>query len=108
VAAGKPTDFNFDYEFTIRGVHFDLDPEKIRSLNPTDEAVKRFTAESLHAVFTPEIKALSEKIVGNETNPMLKAKKIYDLAIGPFVLQLCLGIFDDSQYQRILPGEQLW
>jgi len=34
--------------------------------------------EAPHVVFTPEIKALSDKIAGGETNPYLKAKKFYD------------------------------
>ena len=67
---------NMNYQ--LHGVSFDLKPEKIRPYDPNDEAVKRFTGESPHVVFTPEIKALSAQIVGNETNPMLKAKKIYD------------------------------
>ncbi|HWF20240.1 MAG TPA: transglutaminase-like domain-containing protein, partial [Verrucomicrobiae bacterium] len=76
--AGKETQFKIDYEFTVRGVHFDLQADKIQPFDPNDEAVKKFTGEAPHVVFTPEIKALSAKIVGNETNPMLKAKKIYD------------------------------
>lgn len=74
----KPTRFKIEYQFTMRGVSFDLDPKKIQHYDPKDEAVKRFTAEAPHVVFTPEIKALSARIVGHETNPMLKAKKIYD------------------------------
>jgi len=76
--ANKPTRFRIEYEFTMSGVSFDLKPKKIQPYDPNDEAVKRFTAEAPHVVFTPEIKALSAQIVGNETNPMLKAKKIYD------------------------------
>jgi transglutaminase-like putative cysteine protease len=76
--AGKETEYTIDYEYTTRGVHFDLQPEKIQPYAPNDEAVKKYTGEAPHVVFTPEIKALSAKIVGNETNPMLKAKKIYD------------------------------
>ncbi len=74
----KPTQFKVEYEFTTRGVHFELDPAKIQAFDPNDEAVKKFTGEVDHVVFTPEIKELSAKIVGNETNAMLKAKKIYD------------------------------
>lgn len=76
--ADKETSFQFDYEFTIRGVYFDLQPDKIQPCNPNDEAVKKFTGESPHVVFTPDIKELSAKIVGGEKNPMLVAKKIYD------------------------------
>ena len=80
--AGAPTEFAVEYEYTIDGVHFDLEPEKIQPYAANDDAVKRFTGEAPHVVFTPEIKALSAKIVGDETNPMLKAKKIFDWQSG--------------------------
>ncbi len=76
--AKKPTAFKIEYEFTTRGVYFELDPKEVRALGPGDSEAKRYTAEAPHVVFTPEIKELSAKIVGSETNPMLKAKKIYD------------------------------
>ena len=78
----EPTEFKLEYEFTIRGVRFDLKPGKIQPYDPGDEAVKRFTGEAPHVVFTPELKALSTVIVGGETNAMLKAKKIYDWLSG--------------------------
>ncbi|MDB6122431.1 MAG: Transglutaminase domain protein [Pedosphaera sp.] len=77
-AKGKPTEFNIEYNFTAYGVSFDLKPEQVKPYDRNDPAVKQYTSEAPHVVFTPEIKALSAKIVGNETNPMLKAKKIYD------------------------------
>lgn len=80
--AGKQTNFKIDYDYTMRGVYFDLHPDKIQPYKPDDEAVKNYTGEAPHVVFTPGIKALSAKIVGNETNPMLKAKKIYDWLSG--------------------------
>ncbi len=74
----KPTQFKIEYDYTFRGVSFELNPDKIQPYDPNDDAVKRFTGEAPHVLFTPEIKALSAKIVGDEKNPMLKAKKIYD------------------------------
>ena len=46
--------------------------------DPSDPALKAFTQEAPHVVFTPEMRALSQEIVGAETNPCLKAKKCYD------------------------------
>src|SRR5579859_1897692 len=74
----RPTEFKIEYEFTTRGVFFDPKPEEVKPYDSNDPVVKEFTREGPHIVFTPEIRALSEKIVGNETNPYLKAKKIYD------------------------------
>jgi transglutaminase-like putative cysteine protease len=74
----QPTRFQIEYEYTIYGVRFDLDPDRVRPLDPLDSELERFTREAPHVVFTPEIKALSARIVGAETNLMVKAKRIYD------------------------------
>lgn len=72
------TQFKIEYEYTAHAVSFDIKPGDVRPCDPNDPAVKRFLAEAPHVVFTPEMRALSQKIVGNETNPCLKAKKCFD------------------------------
>jgi transglutaminase-like putative cysteine protease len=74
----QPTEFKIEYEFTTRGVYFDLAADKIRPYDENDPAVRAYTGEAPHVVFTPEIKALSAKIIGSETNSLLKAKRIYN------------------------------
>jgi transglutaminase-like putative cysteine protease len=73
-----PTPFKIEYEYTTHAVSFDIKPEDVRPCDPNDPAVKGFTGEGPHVVFTPEMRALSQKIVGDETNPCLKAKKCFD------------------------------
>ena len=73
-----PTQFRIEYEYTAHAVSFDLKPEKVRPCDPNDPVLKRFLEEAPHVVFTPEMRALSQKIVGDETNPCLKAKKCFD------------------------------
>lgn len=75
---GKPVEFKLDYQYTTHGVWFDLKPEVIKPLDSNDPALKPFIEQSPHIVFTPELRALSDKIAGGETNPCLKAKKFYD------------------------------
>lgn len=75
---GKPTEFNIEYDFTAYGVSFDLKPQDVKPADLNDPVLKKFTSEAPHVVFTPEVKALSARIVGDEKNPMLKAKKIFD------------------------------
>lgn len=77
-AKGKPTRFKVDYEYTTRGVWFNVKPEEVKPSDPADPALKPFLAEGPHVVFSPEIRALSKQIVGEETNPALKAKKCFD------------------------------
>jgi transglutaminase-like putative cysteine protease len=59
-------------------VWFDPKPEDVRPCDPDDAAVKEYTREAPHVVFTPELRRLSQQIVGTETNPYWKAKKCYD------------------------------
>jgi transglutaminase-like putative cysteine protease len=76
--AGKPTQFSIEYDYTAHGVWFDPKPEDVQPCDPNDAAVKDFTREGPHVVFTPELRKLSEQIVGAERNPYWKAKKCYD------------------------------
>jgi len=75
--ANRPTEFKIEYDYTTYGVWFDLKPGMV-SAEVQDPAAKRFTQEGPHVVFTPELRALSQQIVGDETNPCVKAKKCFD------------------------------
>jgi transglutaminase-like putative cysteine protease len=74
---GQPTSFKVEYNYTAYGVYFSVDPSDVQPC-PDEPALKLFLREAPHVVFTPEIKALSQQIAGDETNPYLKAKKFYD------------------------------
>jgi transglutaminase-like putative cysteine protease len=76
--AGKPTRFEVEYDYTARAVWFDVKPADVRACDPNDAALKEFTREGPHVVFTPELRRLSQQIVGDETNPYWRAKKCYD------------------------------
>jgi transglutaminase-like putative cysteine protease len=73
----QPTSFKVEYNYTAYGVYFSVDPNRVQ-LCPDEPALKPFLREAPHVVFTPEIRALSQRIAGKETNPYLKAKKFYD------------------------------
>jgi transglutaminase-like putative cysteine protease len=74
----KPTEFSAQYAFTMQGVWFDLNPGLVRPTDTHNASLSAFTREAPHVVFTPEIRALSKQIAGDETNPCLQAKKFYD------------------------------
>ncbi len=76
--ADEPTAFEIEYEYTMHGVWFDVKPDRVKPVNASDPALKPFLSEAPHVVFTPEMHALSEQIVGGETNPARKAKKFHD------------------------------
>lgn len=77
-AKGRATEFQIAYEYTVSGVFFDIQPDKVRPVDTNNPALKPFLAEAPHIVFTPKIRALSEQIVGGETNAAVKAKRFYD------------------------------
>jgi len=78
VQAGRPAVFTVEYNYTTFGVWFAVNPETVRAGNPDDPAVRDFLRESPHVVFTPEMRTLSREILGETTNPALKAKKCFD------------------------------
>jgi transglutaminase-like putative cysteine protease len=74
----QPTKFSAVFEYTLRTVRFPLDAKKVKPADKNDPALKPFLAEAPHVVFSPELKALAQKIAGDETNPMLQAKSFFD------------------------------
>lgn len=66
--------FSVEYEYTNRARYVRPDPAKVLPSQPS------FYLEELppHIVFKPYLKELARSIVGNEANPLLKARLIYD------------------------------
>jgi len=68
-----------EYEFTSMGFYVEVDPKNVGEIDKDDPVYIAYTAERPpHIVFTPYLKDLARRIVGDEENPYLKAKKIWD------------------------------
>lgn len=68
----KPFQVEYTYETHIR--YQELCPDKVSAQQPCFD-----TEEMLpHIQFTPFVRMMAKEIVGDETNPLLKARKIYD------------------------------
>lgn len=66
--------FSVEYVYETHMTYTEPDPEKALSQQPTF-----YTEEyAPHILFTPYLRMLCEEIVGQETNPLKKARKIYD------------------------------
>jgi transglutaminase-like putative cysteine protease len=74
----QPTVFEVQYEYTVYGVRFLLDPEEVTQIDAHDSALETFTGEGPHVVFTDKIRALSARLVGPATNPLIIARRLYD------------------------------
>lgn len=67
-------EFYVEYSYESHIEYKKYDPEEV-----LDEQPDFFTGELYpHIVFTPYLKSLCSDIIGSETNPLLKARKIYD------------------------------
>lgn len=71
---GDEQEFTVEYSYESHLKYNDLNPSNVSNEQPT------FNTEEFepHIMFTPYIKELAEEIIGNETNPLIKARKIYD------------------------------
>jgi transglutaminase-like putative cysteine protease len=78
--AKKDTSTTFEvlFEFNTAAQWFDIDSEKIPSYDTSSPLYLEYTKERPpHIVFTDEISALSDRIVGNEKNPVKIVRKIF-------------------------------
>ena len=75
--AGEPTKFLIEYEFTSHGVFQAIDPNMVTPLKDIELLKPYLTEEAPHIVFSDEMKALSEEIVGDETNPYRIAQRLF-------------------------------
>jgi len=71
------TTFTVEYTYTVSGVFAAIDPAKVLPTPETPELLPFVSESAPHIVFTDELRKISSTIVGDETNPYLKAKKIF-------------------------------
>jgi len=75
---GEPTRFEYELEYTGKNEWYKINADQLKPYNKNSELYKHYTSERPpHIVFTDKIKKLSDKIVGDETNPYLIGRKIY-------------------------------
>ncbi len=76
---GTPMEFGYELELKVADHWFNFGPEDVKPYNTESELYKKYTAErKTHVIFTPEIKKLTDSLVAGETNPYIKARKIFD------------------------------
>jgi transglutaminase-like putative cysteine protease len=80
--SGEPTVFTVSYELTVLGRHHPIVPENVVPVADISAFAEDLSERPPHIVFTPELRAHSRKIVGDEKNPARIAKKLFD-AVDP-------------------------
>jgi transglutaminase-like putative cysteine protease len=78
-ASNQPTQFKLVYEYTSDAFYQPIDLSRVLPADTNDPALTPYLAEQpTQIVFSDEIKQLSRQIVGSETNPYLKARRIFE------------------------------
>ncbi|MBP1927046.1 transglutaminase-like putative cysteine protease [Sedimentibacter acidaminivorans] len=69
-------DHEFSVEYTYENYlkYVNLDESKVNEIQPSFDTEEH----APHIMFTPYIKELAKELIGDETNPLIKARKIYD------------------------------
>lgn len=76
--AGKPTVFTEEFEYTSAAEWHNLKPEDIKPYDTASALYQKYTAErGSHIVFSQRLKDLAAKLTEGETNPLLKARKLF-------------------------------
>ncbi|MDD4820803.1 MAG: hypothetical protein PHD21_08225, partial [Flavobacteriales bacterium] len=96
---GQPTEFWVEYEYTAWGQYFDLENADIKPYDTTSAVYKEYTAaRTPHLIKSEKMMSLAKQIVGDETDPYQKAKKVFDYVTSgqfPWASALNYSIIDD-------------
>jgi transglutaminase-like putative cysteine protease len=76
--AGKPTKFSITYELDVFGQYQPIEAGKVQPTPRTAELAPFLAERPPHIMFTPEIRKFARDVVGDETNPYLIAKMLFD------------------------------
>lgn len=76
--ADRKTRFEVVYEYTSHGVYVAVNSAKVQPVEITPELAPYVRQEPPHIVFSPALKKLSRDIVGDEENPYLIARMLFE------------------------------
>ncbi len=98
---------NATFRFSEYQVHFDVDPSIIGEYDKTSELYIEYTSPGVNILVNEETIELARSIAGNEANPYLQAKLVYDYVVGNISyshvahLSLCALGIAESEYVRL-------
>ncbi|MBU0573848.1 MAG: transglutaminase-like domain-containing protein, partial [Candidatus Margulisbacteria bacterium] len=71
-------EIGIEFAFTHYEQRFAIDPEKVGQYDTNSDLYKQYTASTGNTIISDPMADTARKIVGDETNPYLMARKIYD------------------------------
>jgi transglutaminase-like putative cysteine protease len=69
------------YRAEVFEIYADIDPEKISAYDKKSEEYRLYTRSTHTIMINPELKELAKKAVGDEMNPYLQAKRIFEYVV---------------------------
>ena len=76
--AGEPTKFSVSYMVELAAQWFNVKPGDVKPYDTASEIYKTYTAEQKpQIVFTENVRAMAEEIVGEEKNPVEKVRLLF-------------------------------
>ena len=75
--AGEKTKFSIQYELTISARRIIIDASRIEKIPALPELAPYLAEQPPHIVFTQDLRALSQSIVGDETDPYRITQKLF-------------------------------
>jgi transglutaminase-like putative cysteine protease len=73
----RPVKFEIEFEYTSSAYYPILDDAKAKPLSSPGDFSNYMGARPPHIAFSPELRETVDKIVADETNPLVKARKIF-------------------------------
>jgi len=72
---------NLKYRLITFEFHADIDPNQVGSYDTTSKLYTLYTRSTEHIEITPEVQILAREAIGDEKNPYLQAKLIFDFVV---------------------------
>jgi hypothetical protein len=88
-------DITLQFEFTHYTENFQVDPANVGAYDKSDPLYKQYTRSYGNTYISEPIRETAQKVVGNEKNPYLSARKLYDY------------VLEDIKYS-FMPHNTLW
>lgn len=77
--AGEPLVFTYEFKYNSFARWYNFAPQEAKPYDTTSAIYKNYTSQQLpHIAFSENIKSAVKEAIGDETNPYLKARKIYE------------------------------
>lgn len=76
--ANQPTVFSETFEYTSYGEWHPIEPKEVLPYDTASDVYKKYTSErESHILFSPRLRKLADSLTAGESNPFLKAKRIF-------------------------------